>query len=273
MIKGMTGFGNTQLLAGEVKATVEVRSLNHRYFDVNFSLPSGFGSLENKIRQLVQRKIERGRVTLSIRILQKPQESVVLNQDTVRSYLKSAKQLRRGFGLKNNLSLSDILRLPGVFEVQEKALNVEALWPILKKSIDRALKGLVAMRKSEGRSLSIDIFDKLKRMMTQVKKIRGRAKKMLQEHRKKMTAEEFSSLQKSSDVNEEISRLMHYIDQVKQLLKSNVAVGKKIDFVAQEMQRETNTIGAKLQDKVVSNAVIALKSKIEKIREQAQNIE
>jgi uncharacterized protein (TIGR00255 family) len=110
-------------------------------------------------------------------------------------------------------------------------------------------------------------------MLLQVKKIQKKAKSILGEKKKKLNEEEFRSAQKSSDVNEEITRLLHYIDEIAPLLKSQAAVGKKIDFIAQEMQRETNTIGSKLQDKIVSNAVIALKSKIEKIREQAQNIE
>ena len=129
------------------------------------------------------------------------------------------------------------------------------------------------MRRSEGRSLAADVANQLKRMTLQTKKIQKKAKFILNEKKKKLTNEEFRSLQRSSDVNEEVTRLLHYIDEIKPLLKGKISVGKKIDFIAQEMQRETNTIGSKLQDKVVSNAVIALKSKIEKIREQAQNIE
>ena len=121
--------------------------------------------------------------------------------------------------------------------------------------------------------MAVDVGDKTKRMLLQVKKIRARAAIILKQKKKKLTVEEFKSFQKNIDIEEEITRLSHYIYEVKQLLKSLVPIGKKMDFIAQEMQRETNTIGSKLQDSAVSNAVIALKSKIEKIREQSQNIE
>jgi len=188
-------------------------------------------------------------------------------------HLKNINRLKKEFGIKGDLSLPDLVRLPGVLETREIMVDPEVLWPAMEKCFKRALRGLVSMRRSEGRSLAADVMDKLRRMSLEVKKIRNKAKAILSEKKKKLTVEEFRSFQRGSDVNEEITRLLHYIDEIKPLLKSTVSVGKKIDFIAQEMQRETNTIGSKLQDKVVSNAVIALKSKIEKIREQAQNIE
>ena len=129
------------------------------------------------------------------------------------------------------------------------------------------------MRQREGRSLIADMNKLLNLMLLQTKKIRMRSGIILKEKRKLLTDEEFSSFQKGADINEELSRLIHHIEEFRILLRSDIAVGKKLDFIAQEMQRETNTIGSKLQDKVVSNAVIALKSKVEKIREQSQNVE
>jgi uncharacterized protein (TIGR00255 family) len=129
------------------------------------------------------------------------------------------------------------------------------------------------MRESEGRSLAKDISLQSARMVSQLSKIIKRAEVILNAKRRGLTEEEYISLQKNSDVNEEAARLLHHIEEIRGLLKSEAAVGKKIDFIAQEMQRETNTIGSKLQDKIISKAVIALKSKIEKIREQSQNIE
>lgn len=273
MIKGMTGFGQAQLSAGKVRALIEVKSVNHRYLDINYFLPVGFGSVESKIRQIIQRNLNRGRVTVSMKITQKDEVEAVLNKDVVRMHLKNIKRLKKEFGFKGNLPLHDLVKLPGVFEAKEVLVSAEALNPALEKSLKRAVRGLMSMRRSEGRSLAADIADKLKRMSLQIKKIQKKAKSLLKEKRKKFSEEEFRSIQRSSDVNEEIIRLLHYIDEITPLLRSKISVGKKIDFIAQEMQRETNTIGSKLQDKVVSNAVIALKSKIEKIREQAQNIE
>lgn len=269
----MTGFGSAQLSNGNVKALVEVKSLNHRYFDINFYLPIGFASVENKIRQLAQKNIERGRISVSVKITQKPHQAVVLNKAAVKQHIKHAKVIQREYKLENDLTLSDIIKLPGVLETKETLVDAERIWPVLEKAIRSSLLSLVNMRKREGRSLAKDVTDKLKRMSVQINKIKKRAEVIKRTKKKKLSVEEFSSFQKSADINEEISRLTHYINEIKLLLKSTIAVGKKIDFIAQEMQRETNTIGSKVQDKTVSNAVIALKSKIEKIREQSQNIE
>lgn len=273
MIKGMTGFGGAQLRWKQVKLVVEVKSLNHRYFDIAFYLPGGFGSLEGKIQQLAQKHIERGRVTVSVKITQKPSQDIVLNKEVVQKYLRYARDLGREFHLENDLRLSDVVKLPGAVEMRESFLEPEAVWPALEKSLQQAFQGLDSMRQREGRSLVADINDKLKRMSRQIKKIKMRSRAVLQAKYKELTAEEFGSFQKGCDVNEEMSRLEHYIQEARELLKSAAAAGKKIDFIAQEMQRETNTIGSKLQDKIVVGAVVALKSKIEKIREQAQNIE
>jgi len=273
MIKGMTGFGQAQLSAGKVKALIEIKSVNHRYLDINYFLPVGFGSAENKIRQVIQKHLNRGRVTVSMKITQREEAEALLNKDLVRMHLKNINKLKKEFGIRGALPLQDLVKLPGVLEARETLVDSGTLKSALEKSLKRALNDLVSMRRSEGRSLAADIADKLKRMSLQIKKIQQKSKSILRDKKKKLNEEEFRSFQRSSDVNEEITRLLHFIDEIAPLLKSKVSVGKKIDFIAQEMQRETNTIGSKLQDKVVSNAVIALKSKIEKIREQAQNIE
>jgi len=273
MIRGMTGFGQAQLSTSKLKAIIEIKCVNHRYLDVNYFLPPGFGYMENIIRQIIQSDIYRGRVTISMKITKKEVAEVALNKDIARKHLRNIKQLKKEFGIKGALTLPDLVNLPGVLEAKEAEVNQKALRPILEKCFQKAIRGLVIMRRSEGRSLVADVSDQLKRMSLQVKRIQKKAKSILSDKKKKLTSEEFRSFQRGSDVNEEITRLLHFIDEIKPLLKSKIAVGKKIDFIAQEMQRETNTIGSKLQDKVVSNAVIALKSKIEKIREQAQNIE
>lgn len=273
MIKGMTGFGQAQILTGKLKAIVEIKSVNQRYLDINYFLPVGFGSIESKIRQMIQKEIRRGRVTVSMKIIHKEGQTAALNKDVARMHLRNAQRLKKEFGVKGDLSLSDLVRLPGVLEAYESAIEPEALWPSLAKGFERALAGLVHMRIREGRSLAADVHKHLKRMVLQVKKIEHKAASIANEKRKKLNAEEFRSFQRNSDVSEEITRLLHYIDEIKPLLASKLSIGKRIDFIAQEMQRETNTIGSKLQDKIVSNAVIALKSMIEKIREQSQNIE
>ena len=273
MIKGMTGYGSAELSMGRVKAIVEIKSLNHRYLDVNFYLPIGFGSVEEKIRKLVQKQMERGRVTIAIKITQKPLQKVKINKDIVKAHIKNTNQLKKEFKLEESLSLAEIISLPGVLSVSEVLVNPENVWNSLEKCLKKSLKGLINMRVREGKSLAIDLMDQQKRMLLQIKKIQARSKLILREKKKKVSLEEFKSFQKSNNISEEIIRFTHYVDELKLLVKSNVSVGKKIDFIAQEMQRETNTLGSKLQDKIVSNAVISLKNKIEKVREQAQNIE
>ncbi|MCA9400509.1 MAG: YicC family protein [Candidatus Omnitrophica bacterium] len=273
MIQGMTGFGSAQVTIGAVKILVEIKTVNHRFFDLSFYTPSGFNAIENKIKQIIQKEIERGRITVSIKIIQKPTPMVALNNDVVKSYLDYAKKINKTFKLEGQLTVADIIKMPGVLDVQDTFVDATKIWPSLEKAIRRALKGVVLMRKSEGRALTRDMSDKLQRMTKQTKAIKSRSDAILKDAKKRLPEEEFSSFQKGIDINEELSRLQHYVDQIKILLKNSVSTGKKIDFIAQEMQRETNTVGSKLQDKIVSNSVIMMKSKIEKIREQAQNVE
>ena len=273
MIRGMTGFGASQSFKDRVKIVVEIKSLNHRYLDINYYLPPGFASTENKIRQVIERAIERGRITVVVRIVQQSSQTIFLNRETARIYLKYARVLKKEFGLKNELTLPELIRLPGVLEIKDSFIEPETFWPVLEKNVQKALAGLIHMRSREGQSLAKDVLDKLMKMIAQIKKIKQRSEVILKSKKEEASPEEFKSFQKSCDINEEISRLNHYIEELKPLLKGSVPVGKKIDFIAQEMQRETNTIGAKLLDKAVSSAVIVLKSKIEKIREQSQNIE
>ncbi len=273
MIKGMTGFGQAQLSVGKIKALVEIKSVNHRYLDISFYLPIGFSSVESKVRQLIQQECRRGRVTVAIKITQKPPQAVTVNKDTVKAHLHYANQLKKEFKLKNDLTLSDLIRLPGVVEIKEVLVNPQESWPGLEKCLKRALGILVQMRKREGRSLAKDLTDQLKHMLLESKKIQLRCDKILKEKKKTLNNDEFKAFQKGCDINEEISRLSHYIGELKLLLRNKKAVGKQMDFIAQEMQRETNTIGSKVQDSHVANAVIMIKSKVEKIREQAQNVE
>jgi uncharacterized protein (TIGR00255 family) len=273
MITGMTGFGAAEVTLGKIKGIIEIKTVNHRYLDLAFYLPVGFSSLEDKIQKIVGNQIKRGRVTVSVKITDKPQTSITLNQDAVKRYLDFAKSLGQKHRLKNDITVADIMRLPGVVEAKEVYVQAGDLWPVLERSLHKAVTGVVLMRRREGKALSTDINDQLKRMMVQIGLIKNRTNVLLKESKSKLSQEEFSSYQKSNDINEELARLAHYIDEAKALLKKADGAGKKLDFIAQEMQRETNTIGSKVQDKEVAAAVIAIKSKVEKIREQSNNVE
>ena len=269
----MTGFGTTNITFRNIKGVVEVKSVNHRYLDLDFSLPMGFSSVENKVRQIISTAISRGHVYIAVKITQKAPQTIRFNKEIAKQYVQQANVLKKELKLSEGLTVSRLLSLPGIIEIKEEWLDAQQSWSTIEKGLRSALKGLNTMRLQEGRSLVKDISGNLGAMTLQIKQVQKRIKELLADKKKNSTSEEFSSYQKSIDVNEEIARLAHYIKEVKKLMFSDIPTGKKIDFIAQEMQRETNTIGSKLPDTLVSNAVIMLKSKIEKIREQAQNIE
>ena len=273
MIKGMTGFGSAQFIVGQLKGVVEVKSVNHRYLDISCYLPVGFSFAESKIQQIIRQFVKRGKVIVSVRIVNKEPQKACFNKEVVKKYLQYSRLLKKEFGVKGDLSLSDIIRLPGVVDAKENLLETKKIWPFLEKEIKTSLQGLINMRKAEGRSLERDIIDKLKRMRVQIRKINARLKTILTKKQKELSCEEFVVFQKNNDIHEEISRLSHYVEGANTLLKENLALGKRLDFIAQEMHRETNTIGSKFQYNQVIDGVIALKSKIEKIREQCQNVE
>jgi len=273
MIKGMTGFSSVEISCGSMKAVLEIRSVNHRYLDIAYFLPLGFTSCEDRMRLLIQKTIARGRVTVSMKITKKQEPAITFNKSVVRAYLRREKEIKKEFGLKGNLMLSDLIRLPGVVEVQDVEPKANILWPAIEKAMTKALSLLIVMRLREGKSIVQDVQKQMNCMSLGINMIRSKEKEILVHKKQKLTTEEFESFQKGIDINEELSRLAHHIEEVRHLFKNKEAVGKRIDFIAQEMQREANTIGSKLQDKVVSSAVIGLKSSIEKLREQAQNIE
>jgi uncharacterized protein (TIGR00255 family) len=273
MISGMTGFGSSDIIFGKVKGTIEIKSVNHRYLDLAFYLPSGFSSYEDKIQKLISKHLKRGRVTISVRITDKAQMTINLNKDAVKRYVEMAKSLAKELHLKQDLSTADLMKMPGVIETKETFVHATELWPTVEKNLDKALVSVVNMRKREGRSLSIDINRQLKLMNERITHIKARVRSLLKEKKETFSNDEFLSYQKSNDINEELSRLAHHLDEAKALLKTSEGAGKKLDFMAQEMQRETNTIGSKVQDKEISAAVISLKAKVEKIREQANNVE
>lgn len=269
----MTGFGAADFNNAKIKGSAEVKTVNHRYLDLAFYLPSGFSSYEERIAKLIAKSLKRGRVTISVKITDKPQVSIALNQDAVKRYVNFGKNLSKQFGMNNDLSTADIMRMPGVIEARETLVDAATMWPSISLSVEKALKSVVAMRRREGKAIKADIGGQLLRMKKRIGLIKARVQQLLKAKKKVASSEEYASYQKSNDVNEELSRLNHHIDEAKALLSLRLEAGKKLDFIAQEMQRETNTIGSKVQDRDVSAHVIALKSKVEKIREQANNVE
>ncbi len=273
MIKGMTGFGTADFAYNNVEGVVEIKTVNHRYLDIGFYLPSGCDGVEIKLKEVIAKEIKRGRVNVSFKILTRPKKDVKFNKETLRDYLRQAKLLKKELQIGGDLTIADLIHLPGVVETTEQTMSIKRICGGLEGAVKKALQGVMMMRKREGKALAKDIGEQIKRILFICNEIQKREKQIKKVKRKKFTTEEFSAFQKSIDVNEEIKRLQHHAKEIRQLLRATSPAGKRIDFIAQEMQRETNTIGSKLQDKIVSHKVILLKSKIEKIREQTQNVE
>jgi uncharacterized protein (TIGR00255 family) len=273
MIKGMTGFGLAQRQFFGGGFNLEIKSLNHKFLDLVFHLPSSFSMLEDKIKKEIQRKIKRGRVVVSVTFSMPPRQKVVLNKSLAREYYDVLKSLSRQLGLTDSIKISDIVNLSGVVEIQHPRI-APSFWPKIKSALNEALENLLQMREAEGVSIYKDLHNKLNRIQDILLLIPHRAKFIVTQKVKTLSKEELPLFLKSSDINEEITRLKYHISNFKnKLKKKKSAVGKELDFIAQELQREINTVGAKLPDTQITSGVIKIKDLIEKIREQLQNVE
>ena len=275
MSTSMTGFGSKALKiphAGEV--LVEVRSANHKFLDISFHLPVGFISLEDKIKKIIESKVKRGRITFVLTINGAGKSCVRVNKALLTNYLSSIKSVRKEHGLSENVTLDTLIHLPGVLALEESVLDKKIIWPSLNLLIEKALDGLVRMRQKEGRALCSFLKKRAHALHRLGDAVELRFEKIVRDKTAKMkTNEERSSFIKDSDISEELERLGFHVRNLKHKLAGAGPVGKELDFIAQEMQREANTIAAKSCDKIISAKVIQIKGQIEKIREQVQNIE
>lgn len=292
MIKSMTGFGRYEVSNDNYKITVELKSVNHRYLDVTTKMPKKLNMFDNAIRAQIKEYLERGKVDVFIQFedYTSGQENVKYNADIAKEYLQYLIQMSEELGLENDIRISSLSRFPEVFTMEEVALDEEALLNQLKESLKGALTQMVASREAEGERLKTDLLEKLDTMTSYVQFIEERSPKIIEEYRQKLTdkirdlledvkidegriAQEVTIFADKVCVDEEIVRLKSHITSTKEALLSGEAVGRKLDFIAQEMNREANTILSKTTDIEISNMGIDLKTLIEKVREQIQNIE
>ena len=292
MIKSMTGFGRHETSNEKYKITVELKAVNHRYFDVNTKMPKKLNMFDNSIRSLMKNYIQRGKVDLYITFedFTEGQENVKYNADIAAEYLTYLKQMSQDFQLENDIRVSTLARFPDVLTMEEVTLDEEALWAQLSETLTKALEQFILTREQEGARLKDDLLDKLNEMAGFVKFIEERSPKIITEYRQKLQekiqdllgdtridetriAQEVTIFADKICVDEEIVRLKSHIEATKEALLSGESVGRKLDFIAQEMNREANTILSKTTDIEISNVGIELKTLIEKIREQIQNIE
>ena len=292
MIKSMTGFGRCEVQKDSRKFTVELKSVNHRYLDVNIRMPKKLNFFETAIRTLLKSYANRGKVDIFITYedLSQAQVSVKYNAALAAEYLKYLKQMEEEFGLENDVRVSTLSRYPEVFTMEEQSEDEEELWNGLKEALEGAFGQFVETRKTEGENLKEDILSKLDLLSEQIGYIEERSPQIVAEYRAKLEdkmkelladtqieesriAAEVILFADKICTDEEVVRLKSHISHMRNTLEEQDEIGRKLDFIAQEMNREANTILAKLNDNEVSVRAISLKTEIEKIREQIQNIE
>lgn len=293
MIKSMTGFGRCEISAGERKFTVEMKGVNHRYLDVNIRMPKKLNFFETAIRSFLKKRIQRGKVDLFITYedLSEGQVSLKYNESLAAEYLSYFKKMEETFSLENDIRVSALSRYPEVLTMEEQVVDEEELWNGLQKALEGAVEQFIETRTLEGENLKKDIIDKLDGMLKLVEYIEERSPKIIAEYREKLEnkvkelladtqieesriAAEVVVFADKICTDEEIVRLRSHILHMKETLQSEEnGIGRKLDFIAQEMNREANTILSKANDLEVSNVGISLKTEIEKVREQIQNIE
>ena len=292
MINSMTGFGRFEAAEGSRKFTVELKSVNHRYLDLNIKMPRQLNALESGIRSLLKEYIERGKVDVYITCEKDTQEDVSLkyNSALAATYLSYLKEMAEEFQLENDIRVSSLSRYPDVFVMEETPADEEELWNGLEKALRGACEQFVSARTREGEHLKVDLLEKLDELLENVDFIERRSPQIMAEYRSRLEdkvkellgdrqlddsriATEVTIYADKICVDEETVRLKSHILAMKEALTKGGPIGRKLDFIAQEMNREANTILSKANNIEISDVGINMKTGIEKIREQIQNIE
>ncbi len=292
MIKSMTGFGRAEVSFGQRKFTVEIKAVNHRYLDVSIKMPKKLNFFEASIRNLLKEYMQRGKVDLYITYedLSEQTVSVRYHEDVAASYLCYLRKMAEQFGLEDDIRVSNLSRYPEVLTMEEQEIDEEGIWKDLEKALRLASEAFVEARVKEGENLKNDLCCKLDGMLSHVAYIEENSPKIIDEYKQKLQNKVHELLEDNhidesrllmevtlfADkicVDEEIVRLKSHIEMVKNTLIEGGSVGRKLDFIVQEMNREANTILSKSTDLEISNRGIELKTEIEKVREQIQNIE
>ena len=292
MIKSMTGFGRAEVMEENRKFTVEIKSVNHRYFDVNIKMPKKLGFFESAIRNLLKEYMQRGKVDVFITYEDYNENNVALkyNEEIAREYLTHLNAMAEQFDLQNDITVGKLSKYPEVFTMEEQDVDEKELWSVLEKALRQACEQFVASRITEGANLKKDLVEKLDEMLKNVDFIEERSPQILSDYRSRLEAKVKELLEDTQIddgriaaevtiyadkicVDEETVRLKSHIQGTKDALEEGGSIGRKLDFIAQEMNREANTILSKANDLAISDTGIELKTNIEKVREQIQNIE
>lgn len=292
MIKSMTGFGRAQETVDGMTVTVELKSVNHRYFEFTAKVPRTYGFLEEKLKSFLNARVSRGKMECSVSIenLEESDMEVIVNPSLAKGYVDALRTLSETFGLKEDYSAISIAKFPDVLTLRKAPADEEKIWNAVQKVTELAVERFVTMRETEGEKLRADILSKADTILEHVAFVESRSPQTVREYHEKLRQRMEELLENTQvdeqrllteaaifadkvAVDEETVRLRSHISQLREFLNADEPIGRKLDFLVQEMNRESNTIGSKAQDVELAKRVIAIKAEVEKIREQVQNIE
>ncbi len=292
MIKSMTGYGKSEQTIDSLNVTVEIKSVNHRYFEFSARVPREYGFLEEKLKKYCNSLITRGKVEcyVSVEDLEEREMEVNVNETLAAGYVKALKELSERFALKDDISAVTLSRYPDVITLHKASEDEERIWNAVKTVAETAVSKFIEMRETEGSKLRGDILSRADYIIECVEFIESRSPETVREYNEKLkqrmkellgdaSVDEQRLLNEAAiyadkiAVDEETVRLRSHISQLREFMNSSEAIGRKLDFLVQEINREANTIGSKAQDVDIAKKVIAIKAEVEKIREQVQNIE
>ena len=292
MIRSMTGYGRSQQILSGREITVELRSVNHRYFEMNARIPRAYGYLEEKLKGYLQPRVGRGKLDVGVFLvnLEGTDAQVELNESLAEGYLRALRGLGQRFNLTDDLTLSVFAKMGDIFTVRHVEEDEDAVWADVRTICDEALQTFLAMRETEGARMRADVEEKLDAVDRLVTKVEERSPLRTSEYKQRLEAKmrevledcafdegrlltEVALFSEKVAVDEETVRLRSHLSQFREILRQGGSVGRKLDFLTQEINREVNTIGSKGNDVPTARLVVDLKSEIEKIREQIQNIE
>lgn len=291
-MNSMTGFGKAELKTKTAKFTIEISSVNNRYLEISPRMPRQFFPLESKVREYLKSNLSRGKINLYIGFEESGENGrkYAINKDAARSYFKQLTIMKNELKISGDISIKDLILFPEVARIENGAVNDKKIWVDLKKVLESAVKSLLTMRQKEGSALSRDMKQRLTHLSSTLKKIKGLSKLTVANYRERLNKrvsdimkaplsesnrleEEIAIMAERSDITEECTRFISHLDQYKSALNEKGAVGKKLNFILQELNREANTIASKCVDINIAKYVITVKEEIEKLREQVQNIE
>jgi len=290
-MNSMTGFGRAKLESESREYLVEIKSVNHKYCDINVKLPRNLLFLEDRVRKIVLNKLHRGKIDIYITYIDSgiANKEVIINKKLAKTYIEGLKQLAKETNIDSKIEITEISKLPDVLNIQPKEQDEQTIWSEISNCLESAIENLVTMRRQEGKKITQDLIERLGKIEKIVNQISQLSTGLVEEYIVKLEqrikeitnievdqtrlSQEIVIFADKSSIEEEVTRLKSHIYQLKQMLEQDESTGKKMDFLMQEMNREANTIGAKSTSLNITNLVVELKTILEDIREQIQNIE